>query len=561
MPSRRRDWITMLGLAIMAWITHFWLSGDFGFYADDYTRIPASLNMSWAEYQEKIIAILSVFGGQGRPLHDVFIHTLAFLGGKLPGGIQSLYVLAYLIYSLNLISIYWLFKRVWGDTAGLLGSLAFIVYPADTTQAFLTHGYGLQTALLFLLSGFHLFLSDWKITAYGLVGLSLLTYETVYPLFLISPFLIHDSQRPLLNRMLRHALVMTALFMAVILLRTQFAEIRLFSLSLQDFILVPVTHMFVGPVVSLGTFGYRMYQTVAAVDGTTLIAIFSSALMLYGFIRWGFSRRGEARLPAIPEVERIEGWRAIPHERKTIIHILFVGTLLLLLAYPLTFTIRPYAISGRDTRVHFAAALGAPLIYAGFALLVLQFLDRMGWKNWGVLLISIHLSLMVGFGLTVQQDYQRSWDLQQSFWGGVLDALPGLEEELVILVEPSLMEDTLHIDANTWNLPRILPQLCEVEPNWTGPPRVYRLTEGWMDNILLEDGRIRVDGTTTIAPPSTYTEVSASNVLFLRWTESGTLSPFKPIESPGLNQLLSPSVHPVPCSPDILYPMLIQKVD
>ena len=47
---------------------------------------------------------------------------------------------------------------------------------------------------------------------------------------------------------------------------------------------------------------------------------------------------------------------------------------MLILAYPLTFTVRAYAISGRDTRVHLGAVLGAALLWASiwYAALVLS---------------------------------------------------------------------------------------------------------------------------------------------------------------------------------------------
>jgi len=68
----------------------------------------------------------------------------------------------------------------------------------------------------------------------------------------------------------------------------------------------------------------------------------------------------------------------------------------------------------------------------------------------------------------------------------------------------------------------VLNQIYEFPDAWDDPPRVYRLVPGWEAIILQSDGLMRIDGSTTIAPPSTYKSVAPSEVIFIE-TASGEL--------------------------------------
>jgi hypothetical protein len=193
------------------------------------------------------------------------------------------------------------------------------------------------------------------------------------------------------------------------------------------------------------------------------------------------------------------------------------GLLMLVLAYPLTFTIRAYAISGRDTRVHFAAVLGAAVVWGCFCWFLLSFAEAQRRRWVGALPLAVLFGFLVGFGFLVQKDYARSWSLQRAFWTDVLRLSPDLEEGTVILVRPEGLIETRHIDANTWNLPRILDQILAFPEAWEELPRVFRLRPGWEERILAEDGSFILNGGTVAAPPSLYTEVASDRVIFLDW--------------------------------------------
>jgi hypothetical protein len=196
---------------------------------------------------------------------------------------------------------------------------------------------------------------------------------------------------------------------------------------------------------------------------------------------------------------------------------------MMILAYPLTFTIRAYAISGRDTRVHFAAILGASILWGAFAWLLVAVGEavRKRWLAAG--LLAVILGGLAGFGFVIQRDYARSWELQRSFWAQVVALCPDLDEGTVILVAPEAFTDTRQIAANHWNLPRVLDQIYSFPADWDDPPRLYRLVPGWEEHIVAGDGRLRLDAQTVLAPPSLYGEVEPDHVIYLE-AEGGGLA-------------------------------------
>jgi hypothetical protein len=170
---------------------------------------------------------------------------------------------------------------------------------------------------------------------------------------------------------------------------------------------------------------------------------------------------------------------------------LLAGLALTGLAYPLTFTIRAYAISGRDSRVHLAAAFGAALVFGCAWQLVAGAVRRPNVRRAFRAAVSGLLALLVGFGIVVQKDYARAWELQQRFWTSLLEVVPDLEEGTVALVDPAGLADTRYIDANTWNLPVILPLLFEFPADWSRVPAVHRLIPDWRERSLTNTSEIK----------------------------------------------------------------------
>ncbi len=527
-----RAWPYLLLLGTL-WVVRYWHSAEFGLYEDDLTHLPRAAAMSWEEVARFAVdpeRIISLYG-QGHPLFYTFIYTFTNLGWRL-GGLSGLYLIGYMIEAANACLFSSLLGRLHSPGLGLISGLAYVLYAADTTQAFLTHSLGLHPSLTFLLLAGHLFLSGRRWLCYPLAGLSLLTYETVFLVFLGLPLLAWAQGKSSARTIALHGLILGLMLMGFVGWRLQVGDDRVGGLTLGQAFSVPLLHMAQGPIVSLGTYLYRPIQAVQAMNLEIAVV---SLLYLSVFVGLGvWLRRASApwdtdtlrrawgasgeRLPLARRVRR--AWEALPGEAQVLLRLAAAGLVMLVLAYPLTFTVRAYAISGRDTRVHAAGVVGAAIVIGPLLLLWLRTIRR------GRLLhaaLGVWIGLLAGFGLVVQRDYALAWRLQLQFWSELLPIIQDAENGTAILVEPGGLQDTLQIGANTWNLPRVLDQLYLLPSEWTVPPRVFRLVPGWEHRIVSDAGLFQLNGATVTAPASVMDRYPSVNVILIE-TAGGRLT-------------------------------------
>jgi hypothetical protein len=203
---------------------------------------------------------------------------------------------------------------------------------------------------------------------------------------------------------------------------------------------------------------------------------------------------------------------------------------MLVMAYPLTFTVRAYAISGRDTRVHAAGVVGAAILVGSLMLIALWVSAAAGRRRLVSLLLAVWLGLLLGYGFVIQRDYRLAWAYQREFWSSLVRQIPDVSEGDSILVDPNGLRDTRQIGANYWNLPVVLGQIYNFPRDWHDPVWVYRLTESWQDEIVGEDGKLVLDAATVFAPPDTFRTVDPSSAILIE-TDGGRLSRrYQPME-------------------------------
>lgn len=505
-------WAGFFGLVLL--VARYWHSGQMGFYEDDYTLVTRAMASTWPEVSDFVGGLLLGFGGQGRPLQHSLIYLLSWIAGQF-GGLPQAYWLGWAILTLNSVLAFALLRRLFPLAAALAGGLAFALYGADTTQAFLYHAFGLQQSLTYLLIALHLYLADRKVLPYIVIAGALLSYETTFPVFLAAPLLTSRRGKALAREFGRHAGILAVLFLAVFVLRLLAEEQRVAGLAITDILTLPTLHMLQGTVVSLGTYFYRPYQTLQAVDGEMAVVLAGSLLSL-GAVFWLTSGTSLAVPAELLLAIRRRSVDAVGQPTRWLLRLAAGGVAMIALAYPLTFTVRAYAISGRDTRVHFAAVVGAAIVWAVGTDLLLGLAaspSRRRMLNAG---LAGYFTLMVGFGFVVQRSYVRAWELQQSFWTDVVRLCPDLDDGTVILVGPDGLEDPRFIYANQWNLPRVLEQVFAFPLDWEIPPRVYRLAADWEASIVTQDGRFLLDASTVVAPRATYETVDPAQVIVLR---------------------------------------------
>ena len=519
--KRLAAFLDLFLLVVLFWIVRYWHSRLFGLYEDDLTIIPDAFTRSFSSLMGFIYSYIVHMSGHARPLSDSAIYFFSWIGWRL-AGLWGPYLLGYLITAINIGLFYWLMRRVAGRPFALLAGLGYILYSADTTQAFLTHSLGLQPSITLILLAMHCYISDKRILAYVLAFVVLFSYELPFLLFAAVPLFKNTWNKALWKELLWHCVILAAMAGGIYAFRMLIGERRVGGIGLKDLILTPPLHMLEGPAVNLGMLLYRPYQALRALDLEVGLAIVLSGAFLFWLL---------SRLPVSVHVALSDLWRArrepasraaLPEEVKALGRIAVVGLAMLILAYPLTFTVRAYAISGRDTRVHAAGVAGTALLLASAALLLIYLTNGSAWRTLVNLLVALELALLVGYGFVIQRDYIQAWISQRQFWTELQPLIPDAGPGTVILVDPAALHDTRQIGANYWNLPRVLFQLYIFPAGTKDLPVVHRLEKGWQNILAGSDGKFEVNASTTYSVPDYYGEFDPSSVILIQ-AQNGAL--------------------------------------
>jgi hypothetical protein len=149
-------------------------------------------------------------------------------------------------------------------------------------------------------------------------------------------------------------------------------------------------------------------------------------------------------------------------------------------------------------------------------------------------------TLLIGFGLDVQNDYVTGWREQRSFWTDLVALCPDLKDGEVIFVDPSGLRDTrqlLFLRKDLTGVPDTrqiksldvvydsLPQIYDFPNDWKQPPRVFRLPPKWQPGLFAGGDQLRLK---TIEAGYSYfpagrDTVSSSQAVFLE-TKNGRLT-------------------------------------
>jgi hypothetical protein len=524
-----RIWPIALLIALL-WIVRFARSAEFGLYEDDLTHFSSAVQMTMADLFRHTSDTIGDLSRQGTPVKQSLLYWLPSVGWKL-GGLRALYALGFAILAVNVGVFYTLMTDLQGGVFALCAGLAYVLYSADTTQAFLTHAFVLQVSIGLVLLALLAYHRRRVMVAFSLAIVALLTYETAFVVFLGAPLLTTPWDRTWRRRVLGHVLVCGLCLGAVFLTRYVAGEGRVRNLSLAELATVPIVHMIEGPPVALATYIYRPLQVVADPRAETIVVsllVAAGLTWLLRRLRFGADSGEPGRppeevdpRPAMPirPSDWAHQWSGLAPEVRMAFQRALTGLVLLVLAYPLTLTVRAYAISGRDTRVHAGGVIGASILVGALVMLIMESSEKAGSKKWASLAVGAWLGILAGYGLLVQNDYAMAWQLQRQFWSQLVRLVPDVREGSAILVDPSGLVDTRQIGANYWNLPRVLEQLYDFPDEWEHPPRVYRMAPGWKQRILTSDGQIRLDASTTFSAPDAYGDVDLADVILLQTTE------------------------------------------
>ncbi|UOO11026.1 glucosyltransferase domain-containing protein [Synechocystis sp. PCC 6803] len=470
----------------LVFFSRFLFINDFGLYEDDWafsgTAISNNLTQNW-------IRLRASFGSfwQGRPLHMTFLTFIPFIGAKL-GGIRALYLIGFTILSLNACLWYSLLKKITKNkNVAIIASLLFVLYPADTTFGLLQHLIGIQTALLFLLIAFHVYVSSSekhklnyfrKPISYVFATLSLLDYESLFLIFLTAPLLNHPKSTK--KEKLYHFLTLTIILAIYLFLRKLAGESRISGITGLQLIQKVVYQVFWGPLIAFYSFFKRPIEVISSPRVENIIIFCIGLILFFIVLRYLFNKQFlqndiPADLNTFQEFWKLSG----------------TGLLMTILGYSSALLLSVHDINGRASRVHFSAALGITLILAciwGIAFYITRV--HKFWHTLLILLLSVYLSFLLTFSISVQQYYKMSWQYQQAFWHDVFTLVPDIKEGTIILVQAPSLVWGKQINPFDWSLPVVLESIYDFPDDWQFSPRTYRLNsdvvepEQWKDKVI-----------------------------------------------------------------------------
>ena len=475
MKIKRDTIIVIIMLAIVTGVAHFLHFNSLGLYEDDYSLVTTTMEKTWPDFLELIKKTIFTFF-QGRVVGFLILYTVSFIGGHFVG-LKLIYIIAYLFVLTNNILFYFFARSIWNQpTFAVFSTLAFTLFPADTTRAYLTHIH-VSPAFTFLLLAFLCYFTEKKILSYIFAAACLMCYETVFPLFITAPLFKNKWTKEVIVKFFKHLLVIGLILGCTVIIRKMVGESRVTDLDIASTISTSISQTIVGPYISLWMFIFRPLETLPLVEGKLALAV---GVFLIG-LTWIFFT---LRLGQTQENRSYATFRKLS----------ILGMTVLLLAYPLTLTRLAVSIKGRDSRVHTAAAVGAAIVVGLVLYLIVDILRNIKLKNVGITVIAAFFSMLIAFGLTVQYDNLISWKYQQAFWYDVVQQAPDLNEGTVILVEAPHLSWGKQLNPFDWSLPSVLTQLFNFPPewNWYSRPQLYKLNPQWQDTIGA-DGKLQLN--------------------------------------------------------------------
>jgi hypothetical protein len=499
LAGRHESAIALVLSAVLVWTAQFHHFRDLGLYEDDYWFISEAMGKNVSYLAGRFITAFTTLP-QGRPFGFFLPDLLSFVGDKL-GGLPAIYLLGFAVVTLNTFLCYRLLRVRVPVAPAIVGAALFFLFPADPTKILLTHDFQLQPSLTFALLSALAYASNRRALAYVLGAGALLAYENGYLALFAIPLFARRWDRSLPKALLANAGAMIGVLVVVVLARIATGEGRASQSVGGVGEIAPrlLGSLVLGPARSLAGMFYGPLKAVPGYDlETVVLAVL--ALIGFGVLLWMTQRR------PFPD-----------GERQTAMQVGAAGLVMLVLGYGLAFThYPPNAIIGRGTSVHLGATLGMSVLAAAVAWLLLGVRSRIA-----VAVLSLYFALAVGYYVTIERDFMRSWQLQRAFWQQVAACCSDLQDGTVLVYELNPSDETTFIFTNSWADPLVLGETFAFPTTWANPPRLFSLTT-WLDRIQPEGDHLRWS-----VPAASWDEhwepLPQANVILLRRGPDGGL--------------------------------------
>ena len=495
-PARRAlRWNYALALALAAaWIGNFLHLSQFGFYEDDWYFFATPYMLPADGWFAQMFAAMRQFV-VGRPLQSFLMYVSGYCGA-LVSSIQILYILAFLAYAAAAVMMYYLLRRRFPSLFCALSVLLFVLSPLTTIRQFLNGQLTTGPAFIFVF-GAMLWYPRRKPLSYLTASLALVTYESIFFLFLAAPFFEKSSGGRRVRRAGLHLAVIAALTAAYLFVRSALAEPRIMEISqgpvgtmagmlLYDLFFTASSWK---PYVYAMYVGVRELSLEAALYGTAfwipaLIALLHSragraALKPFGARHFGAARR------------RWWLWNGVS-----------AGLLLTMLGYALSYAQLyrdwTYPLSGRDTRASSAASFGSSMLVSALLILLIASFQTPRLRAAARVACLLFFCGIFSYSLVIQTDYIHAWEHQKSLLTQTMMLSPDVHRDTLFIVESPWFGEPLFPREGLLRRPSIgfqrhgLEVSLETMFGWQQAPRIFFTYSGEWRNYLkfLPDGHL-----------------------------------------------------------------------
>jgi hypothetical protein len=410
-------------LGLVNLFTNYLLSPFFGVYEDDYMLFLPS--QTW--HAHDFIGYLQwcfTDPPQGRPTGWAINALLGYL--TRGHSLEPAYVIGWVILTLNAVLLYVVLKRASNWFAALIGSVAYLVLPVDTSKMILMHRGFVHCSMTFLLIGLVLYTTGklrWKIVGFICAIVSLTIWEGFFLPFIVAPFLIPGPTKKKLVGFLWHSLLCALVVCVFLGLRYYAGEQRVTAMAGGGIEMLKrmLYAMFVGPATGCITFVLRPIEVFWFADAfPKMVGIFLFCLIAAYFL---ISR---VQLNNNPEPG---GQKAVFLGVAAVIAVVFPYILMYRSDYfPANIAI------GRLSCCHAPAAFGYASLTAVAAYVTWLLFKR--FRPLVVFVFSAYLCFLVAFGVHVQTaEYVEGWNDQLFLWRRIIAQCADAGDGTTILVD------------------------------------------------------------------------------------------------------------------------------
>lgn len=498
-------------ICLVNWTANFWQISRFGLYIDDYSRIPQAIETSSKSFSDQLSFVFNA-DLRVRPLHNYLINGFALVGNKL-GGLRAIYVIGYIISTVNTLLLFFLFRRICDKrTFALVGALTFCLYPIAETKIWLTSLLGIQPALTFLLVAMHTYLSGYKFIPHVLMLVSLFCYESIYPVFMAAPLLLKQNvKQNFFREITRHVLITSAIFAGFIGLKFSLMDPRIGHLDYGTTLQAALKNILAGPIFNLKKHLSIAIRNIMQLPRKLFILQFISFTGLLLFF-WMNGRTDSSNGSGCNDKSpsRLTRGKAFQNTR-IYIRLLATGLVMLALGYIMSFYGSIYHYYGIASRIHTAAAFGAALSLAALATMVLQVSSRK-CSAMVLILLAFGYASFITYNFKIQDTYVASRDQQHRFWTELIALCPDVTEGTLILVSPDRFSTPWQHYTLNWSQSRVLDKLFQFPEAWHDLPRVYPLPAPDQKNACPLDQIITAESLAGLAENNVLMDIEPNDI-------------------------------------------------